>query len=66
MKTMTDEKDYLKATEFAKAVGVSRATLSRWDKTGLLKPRHHTMGGHKRYTPDQINDVLQHHMTDDT
>lgn len=35
--------------EKAKELGVSIATLRRWDKKGLLNPEKRTFGGHRRY-----------------
>ncbi len=35
--------------EMARRLGVTVATLRRWDKEGRLKPTTRTLGGHRRY-----------------
>lgn len=39
----------LSIKEKAKELGVSIATLRRWDRKGLLEPDNRTIGGHRRY-----------------
>jgi excisionase family DNA binding protein len=43
----------LSINQTAQRLGVSQATLRRWDRAGKLVP-HHTIGGHRRYSYDQI------------
>ena len=45
-------------------IGVSVSTLRRWEKEQKLKPSHRTLGGHRRYSRDQVDSIsnpdLQH------
>lgn len=43
--------------EKAKELGVSIATLRRWDKNGLLSPEKRTFGGHRRYKVAEKVDI---------
>lgn len=45
--------------QFAKLVGKSIQTLRLWDSEGKLKPHHTSEGGHRYYSEQQINQVLQ-------
>ena len=47
---------FLTTLEFAKAIGVSRATVVLWDKKGLLKPYMRTPTGYRQYTQEQIEE----------
>ena len=40
-------------------VGKSIQTLRLWDSNGTLKPHHISAGGHRYYSEDQVNEVLQ-------
>lgn len=40
--------------EAARAIGVDRATLSRWAKAGYVRPAQTTMGGHMRWDVDAL------------
>lgn len=42
---------------FARAIGVSVATLQRWDKTGVLKA-YRTPTDYRYYTEQQLRDYL--------
>ncbi len=44
--------------ELASAIGVSIATLRRWDKAGKLAPCLRTVGGHRRYLLSAVFAVL--------
>ena len=37
--------------EMARRMGVTVATLWRWERVGKIKPRLRTLGGHRRYDP---------------
>lgn len=50
---------YYTIGQFSKLVGKSIQTLRLWDKEGKLKPHHITEGGHRYYSEQQINQVLQ-------
>lgn len=40
--------------ETAQVLGVSKATLRKWDREGRLKPTEMTLGGHRRYDMSKI------------
>lgn len=44
--------------EFAEQIGVSEATLRRWDKTEKLKPHHRTPSGYRMYTKEQVDNYF--------
>ena len=44
---------YYKIGDFAEKIGVSTATLRRWDKEGVLKPAKVTEGGTRYYSEAQ-------------
>lgn len=50
---------YYTIGQFSKFVGKSIQTLRLWDNEGKLKPHHKTDGGHRYYSEQQINQVLQ-------
>lgn len=50
---------YYTIGQFSKLVGKSIQTLRLWDNEGKLKPHHRTEGGHRYYSEQQINQVLQ-------
>ena len=47
----------LTVSETAALIGVTIATLRRWDKKGYLVPKR-TLGNHRRYTWEQLADYL--------
>ncbi|RLI63625.1 MAG: hypothetical protein DRO88_09395 [Promethearchaeia archaeon] len=47
----------LTISETAALIGVTPATLRRWDKKGYLVPKR-TLGNHRRYTWEQLADFL--------
>jgi len=50
---------YYTIGQFSKLVGKSIQTLRVWDNEGKLKPHHVSEGGHRYYSDNQINQVLQ-------
>ena len=50
---------YYTIGQFSKLVGKSIQTLRLWDSEGKLKPHHVTEGGHRYYSEQQVNQVLQ-------
>jgi excisionase family DNA binding protein len=49
---------WLRAAEVAAQLQVSAKTVSRWAKEGRL-PYRRTLGGHRRYDPQQIDRLLR-------
>ncbi len=45
--------------KFAKLIGRSIETLRSWDKQGKLIPSYRSEGGHRMYSQEQLNEVLQ-------
>jgi putative resolvase len=45
--------------QFAKEVGVTVQTIRDWDKKNILKPSRVSSGGHRYYSEEQLNEVLQ-------
>jgi predicted site-specific integrase-resolvase len=37
--------------EMARRMGVTVATLRRWERVGKIQPKLRTLGGHRRYDP---------------
>ena len=50
---------YYTIGQFSKLVGKSMPTLRNWDNNGKFKPDHVSEGGHRYYSDEQINKVLQ-------
>lgn len=49
----------LTSVEFAKAIGVSPATVKRWDDEGVLKAYLRTPSGFRKYLPKQVNEYFE-------
>jgi excisionase family DNA binding protein len=49
---------YLTAAQVAERLGVSAKTVTRWAKEGRLAHLR-TLGGHRRYDPDQIDQLAR-------
>ncbi len=45
--------------KFAKLIGRSIETLRAWDKQGKLIPAYRGKSGHRMYSEEQLNEVLQ-------
>ena len=45
--------------KFAKLIGRSIVTLRSWDKQGKLIPAYRGTSGHRMYSEEQLNEVLQ-------
>jgi len=50
-------KRHLTVHEAADAVGVSAATLRRYEKTGILEPASRDRNGWRRYSEDHIRKI---------
>jgi LmbE family N-acetylglucosaminyl deacetylase len=53
------DRRYLGTTEAAKIVGLSKRTLQRYHRDGILEPEYVTAGGHARWDPDKIIEQLR-------
>lgn len=49
--------------QFRTALGISRRTLQRWVRQGLIAPAFRTPTGHARFTCEQMDDLCGY--TDD-
>ena len=49
----------LTSVEFAKAIGVSHATVKRWDDEGVLKAYLRTPSGYRKYLPRQVDEYFE-------
>ena len=56
-KTKTDDRDYLRVAEVARAFHVSPKTVARWADEGRL-PYVLTLGGHRRFPRAAIEELL--------
>lgn len=54
VKTKSPMNKLVSIHEAARLLGVSDATLRRWDKSGRLTPDYITRGGHRRYNLDKL------------
>ena len=45
---------YLKINEVSKQLGISSATLRRWDKSGKFNSRRHPINNYRVYTEEQV------------
>jgi len=45
--------------QFAQLIGVTAVTLRNWDRQGILKPAFKTPSGERRYTEEQLQQILQ-------
>ena len=50
---------YVTTAEAAKLVGLSRRTLQRYHREGVIAPEYVTAGGHARWDPDKIIEQLR-------
>jgi LmbE family N-acetylglucosaminyl deacetylase len=53
------DRRYVGTTEAAKIVGLSKRTLQRYHRDGILEPEYVTAGGHARWDPDKIIQQLR-------
>jgi len=50
---------FYKPGQFAKLIGVTTTTLRNWDKQGILKPALETPSGRRRYSEEQLQQILK-------
>lgn len=55
----------LTSVEFAKAIGVSHATVKRWDDEGILTAYLRTPSGFRKYLPKQVDDYFKKYKVED-
>lgn len=48
--------DLLTSSQFAREIGVSVATLSKWYNKGILEPYLITPSGRKKYSREQVKE----------
>ena len=53
------ERKFLHTNEAAQYVGVSVATLRRWEGQGKLIPARRTLGGWRLYTREQLDQAWE-------
>ena len=51
--------EFIRPGDMMKLLGVSKATLYRWDASGVLPAKHKVEGGNKYYTRDQYVDFMK-------
>lgn len=51
--------EFFSVQEFADKIGVHANTLRRWEKEGKLLPHHKTVGGHRVYSQEQVDNYLR-------
>ena len=51
---VSDPADLVSTADAARAIGVDRATLSRWAKAGHVEPAQKTIGGHMRWNVEDL------------
>lgn len=49
--------DWLTASEAAETLGVTTKTLKRWEAKGLIRRAHRTVGGHRRYSAEDVEAI---------
>jgi len=45
---------YLTSMQVARLLGVSTRTVGKWLERGLIVPTWHTLGGHARFTAEDV------------
>lgn len=50
--------EYYSIGKFAKLINKSIVTLRLWDKNDVLRPAYITIGGHRMYSQEQLNEIL--------
>jgi DNA-binding transcriptional MerR regulator len=56
---MTDLPWLVSSAAAARALGVNRSTLWRWQQAGVVRPASRTSGGHARWNLDQLIEQLE-------
>lgn len=49
--------EFLTTAEAARAAGVTAHTLRRWEREGLIKPPARTVGGQRRWKPENLKPI---------
>ena len=52
-------RDLVASSELARALGVSRSTVSRWVREGRIEPAEVTAGGQARFRIDNVREQLR-------
>jgi excisionase family DNA binding protein len=52
-----DGQTYYKTSEACKVTGISRATLFRWLKAGIIEKYHKDRRGWRLFTEEDLNDI---------
>lgn len=54
-----DRRAFLTSTQAAKRAGVSRGTIVRWEKLGVITSTRPYAGGHRRFRPEDIDALFK-------
>jgi predicted site-specific integrase-resolvase len=53
-----DQPQLVKSADAARALGVGRTTLWRWEQAGVIRPAIRTVGGQARWNLDELRRQL--------
>lgn len=57
---MYETKDYFEVKEAAELLGVSKQTIKKWEKKGVLSSTRHPVSRYRRYKREDIQNLLKH------